>query len=31
MRTTRVFVGEPLVPDADVRLPAAAANHAPHQ
>jgi 16S rRNA (uracil1498-N3)-methyltransferase len=27
MRTTRVFVGEPLVPDADVRLPAAAANH----
>ena len=27
MRLTRVFVDSPLTPDADVNLPAAAANH----
>ncbi|MBP7611456.1 MAG: 16S rRNA (uracil(1498)-N(3))-methyltransferase, partial [Steroidobacteraceae bacterium] len=27
MRLTRVFVNSPLAPDADVNLPAAAANH----
>ena len=27
MRLTRVFVGSPLTPDADVNLPDAAANH----
>jgi 16S rRNA (uracil1498-N3)-methyltransferase len=27
MRLTRVFVASPLTPDADVRLPDAAANH----